>query len=184
MGAPASSVTRPVTVFCCADARTERRKIPIIAMRSLVFISGCTGMWWTLGARRPARVERTSGAGVGPRTGLAAVAAHRRAVAPRAARARDVVVAGCGTGAYVAGDGVATAHAYLQLDIKRDDPPRRRAVTITRGAREARFDNPILHPRVVRSSTASGARPAMAGSASRARTDSAKLPNKCATLFA
>src|SRR3954471_16108347 len=37
-GELASSVTVPVTVFCCAEAGTEQRKIPIITMRILVFM--------------------------------------------------------------------------------------------------------------------------------------------------
>jgi hypothetical protein len=47
-GDPVWSVTVPVTVLCCASAGVEQRKIPIMAMRILVFITDvpeCGGRW-------------------------------------------------------------------------------------------------------------------------------------------
>ena len=88
--------------------------------------------------------------GDGPRWLPAAVDAHRRAVAPRAARARDTVVAGCGIGARVAGDGVTMAGARPKLALCGDGAASRRVGENTVHAREAR-GIPILHSKVVRS---------------------------------
>ena len=112
-------------------------------------------MWWARGAAAPrGRVRQVSGAGDGPRIGLAAVGAHRRAVAPRAARARVTTAAGCGIGRYVAGDGVTAAGAHLRSDLGRHSATGKRGETTLADAREARYDNSILHAMNVRSAVA------------------------------
>jgi hypothetical protein len=130
-------------------------------MRSLVFIQDVPecGERSKERQRLPALggARLSSEVGDGPQRILAAVGAHRRAVAPRAARARDTVTAVCGIGAQVAGDGVTALGAYPRLDLRRDaasEPDSTNSVDV----REARSNNPILHSRVACSAITSIAR--------------------------
>jgi hypothetical protein len=105
-------------------------------------------MWWTRGARLArGRAKVVSGLGGGPRIGLADAGAHRRAVAPRAARARDTVVAGCGIGPHAAGEGITSENAHSRFDARRDSSADRGVATNARNVREASSNNPVLHPR-------------------------------------
>jgi hypothetical protein len=120
-------------------------------MRSLVFIRDVPecGERSEERQRLPALggARLSSDVGDGRQRMLAAVGVHRRAVAPRAARARDTVTAVCGVGAQVAGDGVTALGAYPRLDLCRDagsEPASTNSVDV----REARSNNPILHSRV------------------------------------
>ena len=82
---------------------------------------------------------------------------HRRAVAPRAARARDTVIAGCGIGPHAAGGAVISVSAHSPRDAGRNHSAYRRIPTATRDARGARYNNPTL-PSEGRTSRNDGAR--------------------------
>src|SRR5688500_17799153 len=114
----------------------------------------CGGRWGKCFAPPRGRVRLSSGGGTVHEFHLAAVVAHRRAVVPRAALARDTVIAGCGIGAHVAGDGVTAASAHSGLHHRPHDLVGGRIATNTACARTARSDNPILPSRVVRSTMA------------------------------
>ena len=93
----------------------------------------------------------------GPRIGHAAAGGHRRAVAPRAARARDTVIAGCGIGPHAAGEAVISVSTDSPRDAARIDSPYRRLPTVARNARGARNNNQTL-PSEGRASRDDGAR--------------------------
>lgn len=77
-------------------------------------------------------------------------------MAPRAARARDTVVAVCGIGARVAGEGVTTAGANPKLDLCSDGAASSGVGESTLDAREARCIS-ILQSKVVRTALAGAA---------------------------
>ena len=111
-------------------------------MRILVFMRN-TGNCGGRAARRlpRGRSSEVSGRCGGPRRALAAARPHRRAVAPRAARARNTVVAGCGIGPHAAGEAVTSASAHARLDAGMHDSADHGIAAISENARRASSNN-------------------------------------------